>query len=91
MVEKLKKPFIAIVDDDPDMRCILEVNLRNRGYLVRGFGEGKALLDFLSENTPDLILLDIMMDDMSGLEVCKIVRENKHSASIPIIILSASR
>jgi DNA-binding response OmpR family regulator len=77
---------ILIIDDDPSIRKFLEVNLNARGYNVLLAEGGPSALQFLVQNRVDLILLDIMMPDMNGFEVCCEIRK---TVQTPVIMLSA--
>ncbi|MBN1192026.1 MAG: response regulator [Dehalococcoidales bacterium] len=77
---------ILIVDDDSSIRKFLQANLEARGYSVLSVQGGPEALHLLSEKTVDLILLDIMMPEMDGFEVCRRIRNN---SQVPVIMLSA--
>ncbi|MGL5330236.1 MAG: response regulator transcription factor [Peptostreptococcaceae bacterium] len=77
---------ILVVDDEKEIRDLLEIYLKNDGYNVIKASNGKEALEIVNNQDIDLLILDIMMPGMSGLEVCKIIRENKN---IPILMLSA--
>jgi DNA-binding response OmpR family regulator len=77
---------ILVVDDDPSIRKFVQVNLEARGYTVLTAGDGEEALRSIDEELPDLIILDIVMPKLDGIEVCKRVRK---WSSVPIIMLSA--
>lgn len=77
---------ILVVDDEKDIRDLLEITLKNEGYTVFKAICGEDALDILDKEEIHLIVLDIMMPGMDGLQVCRLVRE-KHN--IPILMLSA--
>lgn len=77
---------ILVVDDEKELRDLLEINLKNEGYNVFKASSGEEALEILDREEINLIVLDIMMPDMDGLEVCKRVREKYN---IPILMLSA--
>jgi DNA-binding response OmpR family regulator len=77
---------ILIVDDDPAIRKFIRANLSARGYDVLQATDGTAALQIIEQELPDLILLDIMMPELDGFEVCRRTRE---WSAIPIIMLSA--
>ncbi len=83
------KRTIMVVDDHPDIVEILRIALESIGFNVRCAYSGKHLFAGLEELKPDLILLDIMMPQMDGLEVLRRLKENSDTASIPVIFLSA--
>ncbi len=82
-------PVILIVDDIPDNLKVLGELLKNNGYKVRPVPNGKMALQVAEKEKPDLILLDIMMPDMDGFEVCRRLKENEYLNDIPIIFISA--
>lgn len=81
-----RKPVILVVDDEPQILRVMRASLPPRGYQVRTAPGGAEALDELSKELPDLIILDLAMPNVSGLEVCRRVRE---FSSVPIIVLSA--
>lgn len=84
-----EKPLIAAVDDEEDILELIRVNLEKSGFRVQTFLRAKPLFDFLSDNLPDLILLDLMLPDFDGLEVCKALRKDSRWQGIPILMLTA--
>ncbi len=78
-----------VVDDEPDLVDIVHVMLKEKGFNVRCANSGQQLFACLEELKPDLIILDIMMPQMDGLEVLRRLRENSDTASIPVIFLTA--
>ncbi len=80
---------IMVVDDHPDLVEILRITLESKGFNVRCAYSGKELLAVLEKEKPDLILLDIMMPQMDGLEVLYRLKGNSDTASIPVIFLTA--
>ncbi len=81
--------LIAVVDDEPDILELITFNLEKSGFEVKGFENGNGLIGFLKEKTPDLIILDLMLPDIDGLEICKYIRMEEEFSNIPIIILTA--
>jgi DNA-binding response OmpR family regulator len=81
---------ILAVDDDPDALLILDRLLCRQGYRVRTAGGGKAALAALEEALVDVIVLDVMMPDLDGLQVCHALRQNERTRTIPVIVLTAS-
>jgi two-component system KDP operon response regulator KdpE len=81
-----KKPVILVVDDELQILRVMRASLPARGYEVRTAQGGDEALDEIHKEAPDLIILDLVMPNMSGLEVCRRVRE---FSDAPIIVLSA--
>ena len=80
---------VLIIDDEVDLRNLLEYNLRKEGYKVMTAQDGRTGIDQTLRERPDLIVLDIMMPIIDGLEVCKTLRNNSKTANIPILMLTA--
>jgi two-component system KDP operon response regulator KdpE len=81
-----KRPVILVVDDELQILRVMRIGLPLRGYDMRTASGGKEALEQMRKEMPDLVVLDLIMPGMSGLEVCRRVRE---FTTIPIIILSA--
>lgn len=82
-------PLVLIVEDEPSLVALLRYNLEKSGYRVDEAVDGQEALLKVQEEKPDLILLDWMLPQMSGLEVCRQVRRSQASRNIPIIMLTA--
>ena len=83
------KSRILVVDDEPEAVELVEFNLQKAGFLVITATDGAAALKKARSDQPDLIVLDLMMPEIDGLEVCKILRRDSATARIPIIMLTA--
>jgi two-component system phosphate regulon response regulator PhoB len=83
------KAKILAADDEPDALELIEVNLKSAGYEVLTAADGREALQKARANMTDLILLDIMLPEMDGLEVCKALRRDAATSSMPIIMLTA--
>jgi twitching motility two-component system response regulator PilG len=79
---------ILIVDDSPTVRKLVSMTLEKSGYGVMTAADGYEAADQLLKSLPDLILLDIAMPGMDGYQVCKLIKENKETSTIPVIMLS---
>jgi len=80
---------IALIEDDADLFSLLEYNLEKEGYQLVGLPTGKGATEFLRREQPDLIILDIMLPDSDGLDICKSIRSQAALAQIPLIFLTA--
>ena len=88
-MEHKKKKRILVVDDHEDNIELLRARLEARGYEVEGASDGQAALDAVNRTCPDLILLDVMMPKMDGMEVVKRLKSNKALPFIPVIMQTA--
>jgi CheY-like chemotaxis protein len=84
-----RKGNILIVDDTPENLTVLRQMLSAHGYRVRTALSGKIALKSIQADPPDLILLDILMPEMDGYEVCSVLKSNERTSQIPIIFISA--
>jgi two-component system phosphate regulon response regulator PhoB/two-component system alkaline phosphatase synthesis response regulator PhoP len=82
-------PVIAALYDEADILELLKVSLEKAGYRFEGFQDANDLFRYLSRERPSLILLDLMLPDTDGLEVCRQIRRSDTMAGIPIIMLTA--
>jgi len=80
---------IYIVEDEPDLRDALAYNFENEGFKVKTFADGESSLELINTNKPDLIILDIMLPGMSGLDVCREIRSKQALSDIAVIMLTA--
>ncbi|UCF78500.1 MAG: response regulator [Candidatus Eiseniibacteriota bacterium] len=80
---------ILVVEDDTNIRNVLRLQLEDAGYEITAVEDGIKALEQVERETPDLILLDIMMPKMDGYEVCRRLRRDFHTSRVPIIMLTA--
>ena len=85
--EKPRK--ILVVDDQPINIKLLQRKLERTGYCVLTASNGRECLDIVASDIPDLILLDVMMPEMDGIETCKLLKQNARTMAIPIIFITA--
>lgn len=83
------KAKVLIVDDEPDALELIGFNLKRAGFDVLTASDGKQALQKARDLLPSLIVLDVMLPEVDGLEVCKILRAESRTASIPILMLTA--
>ncbi|MCG9968329.1 response regulator transcription factor [Pelotomaculum terephthalicicum JT] len=82
-------PVIMIVDDEKNILELVRFNLEREGYRVISAVDGAQCLELARTQAPDLIVLDVMLPEIDGLEVCRELRKNNQTRNIPIIMLSA--
>lgn len=80
---------ILIIDDEDDIRDILAYNLKKEGFQIFTASTGKEGIRLAKENTPDLVLLDVMMPEMDGIEVCEVLRTTPSTQNVIICMLTA--
>lgn len=85
----MSKDKILVVEDNRDTRELLEYNLAAAGFDVSSAEEGREALDMVRSVRPDLVLLDLMLPGMDGLETCKRLKSDERSHGIPVIMLTA--
>ncbi len=88
-MSKLPQHSVLIVEDEHDIRDLLEYNLARDGFTVRAVGTGEQALAEVSKLPPDLILLDLMLPGIDGLQVCRRLKSDAATANIPILMLTA--
>ena len=79
---------IAVVEDEPSIREVVSLYLKRAGYLVAGYADGLDALDALTRQTPDLVIMDVMLPGMDGLALLRILRDR---SNVPIILLTSRR
>lgn len=85
----MSAPKLLLVEDDTALSELLEYRFENEGYAVRATADGEEALVMAAEDTPDLVILDWMIEGVSGIEVCRRLRREKGTAHVPIIMLTA--
>jgi twitching motility two-component system response regulator PilG len=85
------KKKILIVEDEESLLKLESILLTSRGYEVKGVADGKAALSVLAEMRPDLVLLDIMLPEIDGFEVCRQIKSGETTKHIPVIMLTAKK
>jgi two-component system, OmpR family, alkaline phosphatase synthesis response regulator PhoP len=80
---------IIIIEDEKDIVELVRYNLKKQGFEIQAFLRGKDGLEYLKRNAVDLILLDILLPDMDGFEICRRVRADERLKNVPVIFLTA--
>ena len=83
------KPHILVVEDEPPLVEVLRYNLEKEGYLVDVAEDGAVALEKVHHRTPDLIILDWMLPELSGIDVCRRLRADPDTKEVPVIMLTA--
>jgi two-component system phosphate regulon response regulator PhoB len=85
----MAKERILVVEDDEDILQLLKYNLAKEGYQVTGAASGEDAVKVLKANLPDLVLLDLMLPGIDGLEICRLLKREARTSQVPIIMLTA--
>ncbi|MCE5252558.1 response regulator transcription factor [bacterium] len=85
----MAKEKILVIDDEEDLLKLVRYNLENYGYTVDCFGTGEDGLDGIRSAAPDLVLLDLMLPGIDGLDICRILKNDSRTSHIPVIMLTA--
>jgi len=80
---------ILVVDDESSIRELVQFNLEKAGYKVECMGDGLKAVKYIMDNPPDLLILDLMLPGMDGLEICRHMRQHEKTRMLPIIMLTA--
>ena len=87
----MNKTRILVVEDEDSLLKLESILLSSKGYDVTGVMDGKAALVQMATNPPDLVVLDIMLPELDGFEVCRQIKENPATKGIPVIMLTAKK
>ena len=88
-ISSLSKPLVLVVEDEAALATMLRYNLEKQGYRVEEAADGQEALLRIAETQPDLVLLDWMLPQLSGIEVCRRLRGRQETRNVPIIMLTA--
>jgi DNA-binding response OmpR family regulator len=87
----MQKKRVLIIEDEESLLKLETILLTVKGYDVTGVTTGTGALEKLSEETFDLVLLDIMLPDIDGFEVCRQIRKNTRTSKVPVVMLTARK
>jgi two-component system phosphate regulon response regulator PhoB len=82
-------PYILVVEDEDALATLLQYNLEKEGYAVESVADGEEALIRIDEKQPDLVILDWMLPSVSGIEICRRIRQRSETRNLPIIMLTA--
>jgi DNA-binding response OmpR family regulator len=80
---------VLVADDDADIRDLVQFKLTQSGFDVAAVGDGQTALEAVLADPPDLLVLDLMMPRLTGIEVCQALRSDDRTATVPVIMLTA--
>lgn len=84
-----ERPHVLVADDDPDIRDLVVFKLGQSGYRTTAVGDGSSALETIRSEHPDMVVLDVMMPGLSGLDVLREVRADASLADVAVILLTA--
>lgn len=87
----MSRKKIMVVEDEESLLKLESILLTSRGYQVCSMQNGREALDSLQKESPDLVLLDVMLPEIDGFEVCRQIKENPLTCHIPVILLTAKK
>jgi len=85
----MSSPRILVADDEPALLRLLEFVLGRRGFIIQGVTNGNAAIEVLKAESPDLVILDVMMPGLDGYEVLTFIRETPRLEGLPVVMLTA--
>lgn len=85
----MAKQLILVVEDEEDIRELISYNLAREGFKVSSVASGEAALKAVKDSPPDLVLLDLMLPGLDGLEVCRQIRSHAASSRVPVLMVTA--
>ncbi|HEX8845044.1 MAG TPA: diguanylate cyclase [Pyrinomonadaceae bacterium] len=87
--DKEEQPTILVADDEPVNRALIQRRLQREGYRILTAQNGSVAVEMTREALPDLVILDVMMPEMDGMDACRLIKEDPATRDIPVIFLSA--
>jgi CheY-like chemotaxis protein len=81
---------IVVADDDPDLVALMTLPLRKRGYEIATGGNGEEAIDLVRRYRPDLVILDVCMPLLDGLEACRRLKDDEQLKHIPVMLITAT-
>jgi DNA-binding response OmpR family regulator len=85
----MPKPTVLIVEDEPDIAELIKFHCEREGCEAKVVGSGKAALDVVKREPPDLLILDLMLPDVGGIEICRRVKQWPETRDVPVVMVTA--
>jgi DNA-binding response OmpR family regulator len=89
MIRPMTREKVVVIEDEPDIREVIEHNLTREGYKVRSTRDGEDGLGLVRKEAPDLVLLDLMLPGLDGIEVCRRLKADPLTRAIPVVMVTA--
>lgn len=89
MIRPVTREKVVVIEDEPDIREVIEHNLTREGYNVRSTRDGEDGLGLVKKEAPDLVLLDLMLPGLDGIEVCRRLKSDPLTRTIPVVMVTA--
>ena len=87
----MEKNRILVVEDEESLLKLESILFTSKGYAVTGVRDGNEALEAIGEARPDLVVLDVMLPGLDGFQVCRAIKENPETSSIPVVMLTAKK
>ena len=87
----MRKNRILVVEDEESLLKLESILFTSKGYAVTGARDGKSALEAIAADRPDLVVLDIMLPDLDGFELCRAIKGNPETSALPVIMLTAKK
>lgn len=87
----MKKNRILVVEDEESLLKLESILLTSKGYSVTGVMDGRSALEEIAKSKPDLVILDIMLPELDGFEVCRQIKGDPETCHIPVVMLTAKK
>ena len=87
----MRKNRILVVEDEESLLKLESILFTSKGYAVTGARDGKSALEAIAAERPDLVVLDIMLPDLDGFEICRAIKDKPETCNLPVIMLTAKK
>lgn len=87
----MKKNKILVVEDEESLLKLESILFTSKGYTVTGVRDGRSALEAIAADRPDVVVLDVMLPDTDGFDICRAIKENPATSALPVIMLTAKK